>query len=248
MGQRIGAVISEVVIELVAVTRTLELRQECAAPAELPTQFGHPRITNGVLHYGGWFDAGGEGCWSVEELAEFIDLHFRCFEGGETTRFQTKDLPLLTSRITTATQIPKPVEWKFEWGSIFGAEHEQKHRRIACETLCGGTCLPKLVAAIEQVRCSVLDGVFHSRRPLDPTHSSSGVHCSYRCHHKSCRNAEGLRISTSCGAGGLDYSEHSTRQSGQTGLVAGHWWTLVGVQCAALERCGRVHDHNHAAS
>ena len=81
-----------------------------------------------------------------------------------------------TARISAATRIPRPVVWKFDWGSIFRGvdgpnemqpqtgeypsraqtaaafySDEQKRRRTSCETLCGAVCLPKLVAAIEQV-------------------------------------------------------------------------------------------------
>jgi hypothetical protein len=59
---------------------------------------------------------------------------------------------------------------------------------------------PALFTVPCQVRCAFSDRGVRSRMPLDPTHARlkllpmtfvSGVHCSYRCHHKSCRNTEG---------------------------------------------------------
>ena len=149
MRQRIGAVISEVVIELVPGKRELELRQDRASPAVAPTQFGHPVVHGGVLYYGGWFDAGGEGCWSKEELFTFLDSHFRCYEGGKTTRFQSKEAPELAKKIATITKAP--VEWRFRWNAIFRDDHDQEQRRMVCDTMVGAQCLPILVAAIEEV-------------------------------------------------------------------------------------------------
>jgi hypothetical protein len=61
----------------------------------------------------------------------------------------------------------------------------------------------QLIAMQYVVRCAFSNRILHSRMPLDPTHVRlkqtcvcplaflSGVHCSYRCHHKSCPNTEG---------------------------------------------------------
>lgn len=149
--QRIGAVISEVIIELVPGKRELELRQDRASPAVAPTQFGHPVVQGGVLYYGGWFDAGGEGCWSKEELFAFLDSHFRCYEGGVTTKFQSKEAPELAKRIAAATAVPGPVEWRFRWSAIFRDDFDREQRRMVCDTMVGPLCLPILVAAIEEV-------------------------------------------------------------------------------------------------
>lgn len=151
MRERISAVISEIVIELVPGKRLLELKQDRASVPVEPTQFGHPLVRGGVLYYGGWFDAGGEGCWSAAEIFAFLDTHFRCYEGGMTTQFQAKRVPALVRKIAELTNEPGPVEWRFRWSAIFRGDFDREQRRIACDTMVGGQCLPILIAAIEEV-------------------------------------------------------------------------------------------------
>ena len=79
------------------------------------------------------------------------------------------------------------------------------HRSLYMAMSVFTSTLPPLAGNIVAVRCSFFDRMLHLRMPLDPTHVRltrlhacvqpmrflSGVHCSYRCHHKFRLNAEG---------------------------------------------------------
>ena len=85
-------------------SRVLELRDSPEGPCVQPSAFGPPAVHGGVLYYGGMFEQGAAGCWSMEEVEHFLNQHFQCREKGKI-----------------AAYADSPVTHTLEHRSLFGA-------------------------------------------------------------------------------------------------------------------------------
>lgn len=94
-----------------------------------------PPIIGGVILYESCFEDGYRNCFKENEIATFLETHFRCKERGLVGKLLSEGLPALNDRLKVVTG--PAVEVEMLWNTIFPSTLEVGDPRLkVAETLC----------------------------------------------------------------------------------------------------------------
>eukprot|EP00039_Didymoeca_costata_P009663 m.128597 g.128597 ORF g.128597 m.128597 type:complete len:580 (+) comp14560_c0_seq7:151-1890(+) len=151
----IAEAISKIVVVMVPgakLTGSMTLHQNVGTAVISPSQRGVPPIKDGVMMYKGCFEAGVKGCFTKNDVIDFLEGHFRCREKAMVTKLMSGPVPLTNERLTQI--LGKNIVTEVTWGSILHASLDMTQRLEICNLLTEGDSklvLGVLVSAIDDV-------------------------------------------------------------------------------------------------